>query len=69
MIDRQQLYPKLEELGPADVSRKLAAGDWGNQKVPIIQEWLDTHELTKNQERHDETIGLSVGQGSQHFQR
>ncbi len=56
MIDRQQLYPQLEELGPAEVRRKLAAGDFGAQKVSVIEEWLQSHESSRIQERHDQTI-------------
>jgi len=56
MIDRQQLYPKLEKLGPAEVRRKLAGGEFGAQKVPVIEEWLQSHESSRNQERHEQTI-------------
>lgn len=56
MIDRQQLYPKLEALGPAEVRRKLAAGEFGASKVPVIEEWLQSHESVKTQKRHNQTI-------------
>lgn len=56
MIDRQKLYPTLEELGPAEVRRKLAGGEFGPAKIPIIEEWLQTHESSKFQERHEQTI-------------
>jgi hypothetical protein len=56
MIDRQQLYPKLEKLGPAEVRRRLAAGEFGAPKIPVIEEWLQSHESSMAQERHDQTI-------------
>ncbi len=56
MIDRQELYPKLEKLGPAEVRRKLAGGEFGAAKVPIIEEWLQSHESVRTQERHEQTL-------------
>jgi len=56
MVDRQQLYPKLEELGPAEVRRRLDDGKFGERKIPAIKEWLSSHEISKTQQRHDERL-------------
>jgi hypothetical protein len=56
MIDRQQLYPKLEELGPVEVRRMLAGREFGAAKIPVVEEWLQSHESSRIQQRHDQTI-------------
>ena len=56
MVDRQQLYPKLAKLGPAEVRRKIAAGEFGASKVPVIEEWLQSHESSLAQQRHEERL-------------
>ena len=44
MITADELWPKLEVAGEDEVRKKLAQGAYGEQKIPLVKEWLATRE-------------------------
>ena len=56
MISLQELRPKLEALGETKVRGRLAQGVYGEDKAPIVQEWL----AEKVRARQDEHTARSL---------
>ncbi len=67
MISADELWPKLDELGEAEVRKRLTQGVYGQQKLPLIQAWLAKKEgertdtATQRQEiRESKALELSA---------
>ncbi len=66
MRDPLQLFPKLEEMGEAEVRVQLARGTFGTDSRPLIQEWLDGKDkaqtavsAAKRDAREEETLSIA----------
>jgi len=66
MRDPLQLFPKLEEMGEAEVRVRLASGTFGTDSRPLIQEWLDGKDKAqaifsnaKRDAREEETLSIA----------
>jgi hypothetical protein len=67
MITADELWPKLDADGEDKVREKLAQGVYGQQKIPLVNEWLARKDRQRadaaNQHRdarEDETLKLSA---------
>ena len=59
MISPEELWPTLESLGEAEVRKRLAQGVYGEQKIPVIREWLATKEAAKQDNRESQSLNLA----------
>jgi len=59
MISPEELWPTLESLGEAEVRKRLAQGVYGEQKTPVIQEWLATKERATQENREGQSLNLA----------
>lgn len=67
MITADELWPKLEADGEAEVRKKLAERAYGPYKIPLVQEWLARKERQRGDvaanhqtTREDEALKLSA---------
>lgn len=49
----------LESLGEAEVRKRFAQGVYGEQKTPIIREWLATKEQARQEKREGQNLDLA----------
>lgn len=59
MISPEQLWPTLESLGEPEVRKRLAPGVYGEQKIPVIREWLATKESARQENREGQSLSLA----------
>lgn len=67
MISADELWPKLEAVGEDQVRRRLAQGAYGEQKIPLVNEWLARKDRQRNDAkgqnedtREDQSLKLSA---------
>ena len=52
IVPRDELWPKLEELGEDEVHKRVAQGVYGARKLPTVEAWLNKKERDR-QAAHD----------------
>ena len=59
MSDRDdELLGKLKSLGLEEVRRRRAQGVYGERKIAIVDEWLESQERERSESSREEDLGI-----------